>query len=109
MNTPEFYIIRAILAENKKIAWRLDSGLGLAYTPPSGECNCHRLAASRVGVAICEEETAELQVVVMAAIRKRGCGSNGRFPIKPVREEAFKKGKTHHLLVWTWVIATIEL
>ena len=109
MNKEAYELIRALLIEGKQKAWRLNCGLGLAYTPPNGIGETHRLAASRVGVEIDEKEAAELQASFMAAMRKRGWVGNGRFPIKPASEEVYKNGNTHHLLVWTWVIATVEL
>ncbi len=109
MNTPEYYLIKAFLAENKKRGFRLQSGLALAFTPAVENEGVNRLVASLKGRAVSDATADELSCALRAALRKRGVGLDFEFRLVPRRELHGENGRLHHMVVFEWRVVRVEL
>jgi len=96
------------MLEGKVKAWRLRSGLGLAYRPVD-ENQVFGLTASRVGRPVGEDEETAVRLAILAVLRKQDVVTHVDFPLRPVFEEAEREGERVFLVRFRWRVVRVAL
>ncbi len=100
-SSAEYQMIKALLVGDTRKGWRMNDGLAMALTPAKVNNGVNRLAFSRKGTAVSDDEGAALGRLLVMVLGRRGVGEHPAHPIRPKREG--------DMVAFEWRVRMIEL